>query len=154
MTSLMLYAFGHDDALDEYDGVALGDVVEVEALGGFGLDADAVDGDAEEVGDAGAHFTCDGRDFWRGEDERGVDVDDAVAGVVELFQSQVEEDGGVGVFPARVARGEEAADVACGDGAEEGVGDGVEQDVAVGVAGEALGVVERQCRRCGAGRPA
>jgi hypothetical protein len=58
---------------------------------------------------------------------------------LQLFQSEVEEDGGVGVFPARVAGGKEAADVAGGDGAEQGVGDGVEQDVAVGVAGEAFG---------------
>jgi hypothetical protein len=33
------------DALDEGDGVALGYVVEVQALGGLGLDADLVDAD-------------------------------------------------------------------------------------------------------------
>ena len=138
-----LGGFFFGGALDEDDGVALGDVVEVEALGSFCLDADAVDGEVEEVSDAGAHVTCDGGDFWRGEDECCVDVDDGVAGVGELFEREVEEDGGVGVLPAWVARREEAADVACGDCAEDGVGDGVEEDVAIGMTGEAFRVVKR-----------
>ena len=63
---------------------------------------------------------------------------------MQLFQSQVEEDGRIGVFPARVAGREEAADVSGGDGAEQGVSDGVQEYVAVGVAGEAFRVVERE----------
>ena len=43
----------------------------------------------------------------------------------------------------RGSPGGESYDVAGGHCAEQGVGDGVEQRVAVGVAGEALGVVER-----------
>ena len=69
----------------------------------------------EQVGDAGAHLAGDGDDFGRGQNQRGVDVDDAVAGVLQLFHGQVEEDGRVGVLPARVAGREEAADVAGGD---------------------------------------
>jgi len=139
-----LEVFRLKDALDEGDGMALGDVIEIEAFGGFGLDADLVEFDAEEVGDADAHFAGDGRDFGRGENEGGVDVYDAVAGVLEFFKGEIEEDGGVGVFPSRVVGREEGADVARGHCAEEGVGDGVEEDVAVGVAGEAFGVVERE----------
>ena len=99
--------------------------------------------DAEQVGDAGAHFAGDGRDFGRGQNQRGVDVDDAVAGVLQLFEREVEKDGGVGVFPARIAGRKEAADVARGHGAQQRVGNGVQQHVAVGVAGQALGVVQR-----------
>jgi hypothetical protein len=87
MTALMLHELvGFADALDEGDGVALGDVVEAEAFRGFGLDADLVELDGEQVGDAGAHIAGDGRDFGRGEDEGDVDVDDAVAGVLELLK--------------------------------------------------------------------
>jgi hypothetical protein len=76
------------------------------------------------------------------EDQRRVEIDDAVAGVLDLFEGQVEEDRRVGVFPARVAGREEAADVPGRDGAEQRVGDGVQQHVAVGVAGEALGMLD------------
>ncbi len=64
--------------------------------------------------------------------------------MLQLFHGQVEEDGRVGVFPARIAGREEAADIAGGYGAEQGVGNGVQQHIAVGVAGQALGVVERE----------
>ena len=122
--------------------MALGYVVEAEAFRSLGLDAYLVEMDGEQIGYADAHFTGDGRDFGGSEDEGDVDVDDAIAGVLELLGGEVEEDGGVGVFPAGVARGEEAADVAGGYSAEESVGDGVEEDIAVGVSGQAFRVVE------------
>ena len=131
-------------ALEEDDGVALGNMVETETFRSFGLDADAVDGDVEEVGDTGTHFSGDGCNFWRGKNERSVDVDDAVAGVAYLFEGEIEKDGGVGIFPAWVAGRKEAAYVARGDGAEKRVSDGVEENVAIGVASEALGVVQRE----------
>ena len=113
-------------------------------FGGFGFDAYLIDAQIEQVGDAGAHLVGDGRDFGRGQDQGGIDVDDAEAGVLQLLHGEVEEDGRVGVFPAGIAGREEAADVAGGDGAQQGVGDGVQQHVAVGVAGQALGVFERE----------
>ena len=63
--------------------------------------------------------------------------------MLQLLEREIEEDGGVGVFPARIAGREEAADVAGGHGTQQRVGDGVEQHVAVGVAGQALRVVQR-----------
>ena len=76
---------GLDDALDQGYGVTLGHVIEVEALGGLGLDAHLVNAQAQQVGDAGAHLFNDGRDFGRGQDERGIDVDDAEAGDIGSF---------------------------------------------------------------------
>ena len=100
--------------------------------------------DIQQVGDTLAQFGGDGTDLGRGQDQRGVDVDDAVAGVLNLFQGKVEKDGGVGVLPAWIAGREEAADVAGGDCAEQRVGNGVQQHVAVGVAGEAFGMIDCQ----------
>lgn len=94
----------------------------------------------EQVGDAVAEVGGYGADFGSGEHEGGVHIDDAVAGVLNFFEGEVEEDGGIGVFPARVAGRKETADVAGGDGAEQGVGDGVQEHVAVGVSGESFGV--------------
>ena len=74
--------------------------------------------------------------------------------MLQLFQGQVEKDGRVGVFPARIAGREEAADIAGGDGAQQRVGNGVQQHVAVGVAGQALGVVKRQSANAQRARPA
>ncbi len=111
--------------------MGLGYVVEAEAFGGFGFNADLIEFHAEQIRDADAHFSGYRRDFGCGQDERGVHVDDAVTGVLDLFEREVEEDGGVGVFPARVVGREEGADVAGSDGAEQGVGDGVQEYVAV-----------------------
>ena len=125
-----LQLFRLDDALDHGDGVALGNVIEVQPLRGFGFDAHLVRAQAEQVGDAGAHLAGDGADFGADENQRGVDVHDAVASALQRIQGQAEEDGRVGVLPARVAGREKSADVAGGDGAEQGVGDGVQQHVA------------------------
>src|SRR5579863_2951591 len=137
-----LQVFIVERAFHQGDGVALGDVIETEAFGGFGLDADLVEVDVEEFGDPGAHVSGDGGNFGRGEDQGAIDVDDLVAGVLELFESELDEDAGVGVFPARIAGRKKGADVAGGDGAEKSVSDGVEEHVAVGVAGEALGMFD------------
>ncbi len=82
--------------------------------------------------------------------KRGIHIHDAKSGVLQLFDGEVEKDGGVGVFPARIARREEAADVAGGHGAQQRVGDGVQQHVAIGVTGKALGMV--QCHAADAQR--
>ena len=42
-----LQVFRLDDALDEGDGVALGDMIEIEPFRSFGFDADLVDAEAE-----------------------------------------------------------------------------------------------------------
>src|SRR5580658_5320411 len=91
-----------------------------------------------------AKFGGDRGDLGRGQDQRGVYVYDAIADVLNFFESQVEKDGGVGVLPTRIARREEAADVAGGNSAEERVGNGVQQHVAVGVAGQAFGMIDGQ----------
>ena len=70
-----------------------------------------------------------------------------VAGVLQLFQSQVEKDGGVGVFPARIAGREKAANISRGHGAQQRVGNGVEQHVAVRVAGQSLGMINRHAAK-------
>src|ERR1035438_3575286 len=101
---------GFGDALDQGYGVALGYMVEVEALGGFSLDAYLVDVDLQQVCHAGAHLRCNGADLRGGQDERGVDIDDAETGILQFFESQIVEDGSDGILPARVAGGKEAAD--------------------------------------------
>jgi hypothetical protein len=77
-------------------------------------------------------------DFRRGEDQAGVDIGDAAAGVAHTSQGFAEKDGGIRVFPFGIGRREERADIGGGDGAEQGVSDGMQQDVAIGMAAQAL----------------
>jgi len=70
-------------------------VVQVEAFGGFGLDADLVMSMPEQVGYPGAHFAGNGNDLGCNQHQRGVNVHDAVAGALQLYESQIKEDGGV-----------------------------------------------------------
>jgi hypothetical protein len=135
---------GEVDGLEQNDYVGDGGGVLRKAFGGLALDADVVDVEREEIGDALAHLAGDGDDFGLVHDEDAIDVDDFEADEGDLFECGAEEDGGVRALPFGVGWGEEGADVAGRDGAEEGVGDGVEEEVAVGVAGEAFGVVDVQ----------
>ncbi len=138
----LLVLVGQVDGFEQDDDVGYGGAVLGEAFGGLALDADVVDVDAEEVGDALAHLAGQGNDLGAVHDEDAVDVDDFEADEGDLFERGLEEEGGVGALPLGVGGGEEGADVAGGDCAEEGVGDGVEEEVAVGVAGEAFGVID------------
>src|SRR5271165_6702131 len=127
---------------EQDNGVGLRDVIDVETFRSFGLDANIGWAHVQEFGDALAKFGGDGTDFWRGQDQRGVNIQNAITGVLNFFESQVEKDGGVGVFPAWIARRKEAADVSGGDGTKERVGYSVQQNVAVGVAGQALRMID------------
>jgi hypothetical protein len=131
-------------AFHQSHGVTLRHVVQVHAFGSLGLDADLVDADAQQIGNASPHLPGDGENLGRGQHQRGVDVHDAVACVAQLILRKIQKDGGVGVLPARIARREKAADIAGGHGAQQGIGNGMQQHIAVGVAGQALRVVQRQ----------
>ena len=132
------------DGFEQDDNVGYGGAVLRKAFRGLALDADVVDVEVEEVSDALSHFPCDGDDFWGMHDEDAIDVDDLEADQGDFFEGGAEEDGGVGAFPLGIGWREEGADVTGGDGSEQGVGDGMEEKIAVRVAGEALGVVERE----------
>ena len=119
-------------------------MVQVQALGSFGLDAHLVNVDAEQVGHPGAHFFGYGPDLWGIQDQGCIDVHDAVAGVLQFLHGEVQEDGGVSIFPARIAGRKEAADIARSHCAEQRVGNGVQQHVAIGVAGQPFRVLEGQ----------
>jgi hypothetical protein len=116
---------GLHGALNEGDGMALGNVVEVQTFGGFGLDAYLIDPNSQEIRDMGAHFSGHWKDLGSGQNERGVDVHDLIAGVLEFFQGEIEEDGGIGVFPAGIAGREEATDIAGSHSTQKSVSDRV-----------------------------
>ena len=111
-----------------------GGVVQIQAFGGFCFEADAIGGDAEQLGDTGADRRGVRSDLRSGEDEAGVEVSDGVAGIVHASQGFAQEDDRIRAFPSGVRRREKRADVGRGHGTEQRVGDGVQQDVAVGVA--------------------
>ncbi len=140
---MLFSSSGSCDPLHQRHRVALRHVIQVQALGSFGLDAHLVDFDSKQVGDPGAHLSGDGPDLRRGQDQRRIDVHDLVAGVLQLFHCQLQKDGRVGVLPARIAGRKEAADIARGNRAQQRVGYRVQQHVAVGVAGQPLGMVQR-----------
>jgi len=140
----LLVLVGEIDGFEQDDDVSDCRSILGEAFGGLALDADVVDVDAEEVGDALAHLSRERDDLGAVHDEDAVDVDDLEADEGDFFERGFEENGGVGALPLGVGGGEEGADVSGGYGSEEGVGDGVEEEIAVGVAGEALGMVDAQ----------
>lgn len=119
-----------------------GGVVGASAFGSFGFEADAIFVDAAEFGDSRADGGAVRADLGRGQDQRGIEIDEGVAFGGDALEGFFKKDGGVGAFPLRVGGREERADVWGGNGSEEGVGDGVEEDVSVGVASEAAFVGE------------
>lgn len=104
---------------------------------GFEFDGDAVQGEFERLGEGLADGEAEVAEFGALDDDRGVDVGDAVAAFADQGEGVFKEDERVAVLPLGVGIGEVEADVAKGGGAEEGVCDGVGEDVGVGVAIEA-----------------
>lgn len=129
----------------EHDGVDLDGAVlahGVHLLVGLGFDVDEGFVDADEAGEVAADSVFDGRELRAFEDDGGVEVGEAVAGVLGEGEGFEEEEVGGGVLPAGVGVWEELSDVGEGEGAEDGVGEGVEEGVAVGVADGAFVVLE------------
>ena len=61
--------------------------------------------------------------------------------VLDFFERQVEEDGGIGVLPAGVSGREEGADITGRNSAQQCVGNGVKQNITIAVAGQPFGVI-------------
>ena len=99
--------------------------------------------DAERAREAAAHLLAVRRDPRLLADQDAVRVDELEAGLAHLRVGVAQQVERVGAVPARVAGGEERADVAEPGRAEHGVGERVRDHVAVGVAGEAARMLDR-----------
>ena len=99
--------------------------------------------DAERVGKSMAHLLAVRRDLRLLADQHTVGVDERVARLAHLRVGVAEEMERVGAVPARVAGGEERADVAEPCGPEHGVDESVCDHVAVRVPREPAGMVDR-----------
>lgn len=106
-------------------------------FGRLKFDADLIGFDFENSGDVGLDGVAVVLELGALEDDGGVDVGDGPAAFADEGGGVGEELLGRGAFPARIGVGEVHADVAEGEGAEEGIGEGVEEDVGVGMAVEA-----------------
>jgi len=118
-------AFAGESLADGADGVGR---VEVDADGG----RRETESGGEPFADGGAKIL----EFRAFEDDGGVDVGDGIAAIGGEFLGVEEELNGVRAAPLGGGIGEMHADVAEGEGAEDGVGDGVREDIGIGVAGE------------------
>ena len=92
---------------------------------------------AEQLGDPGGHGCAVRADPRLLADQRDVDMLDAAARGRDKVTGVRQKDGRIGARPARLARGEMAADVAGADGAEQRVGQRVQADVGIGMAEQA-----------------
>ena len=119
------------------DGDAFAPPGEAEALGGRGLDGDATDVEASDLRDRLADDVAMRADLRRLADDRRVEMGDQPAAGGDARDSIFQEDVGRSAFPAHVRGRKVRADVAIGDGAENGVGEGVQQHVGVGMADSA-----------------
>ena len=81
-----------------------------------------------------------GHEFGLLRDDGGVHIHDRAVAEFNLARGFVQKDLAGRALPARVGVGEESADVALADGAEDGVANGMHEGVGVGVAVEALRV--------------
>ena len=97
---------------EQDDGVGDGGVVGPHAFGSFGFDADARGLDTKQAGNALLNSEGVRGDSRRGQNQRGVNVADAVAGFVDQAQRLTKEDGGIGALPLGIAGREVSADVA------------------------------------------
>src|SRR6202795_2905167 len=102
----------------------------------FCFDTYAVRGNFAQLGYVLANRVRMRADFWSGEDQRGIQVDEFVASGLDALQRLAQKYGGVGVFPLWVGRREQRSNVGTGDGTEQRVGYCVQQDVTVGMAAE------------------
>lgn len=115
-------------------------VVEVQAFWSLRLHADSFRFDVQQFGEALADRGRVWTDLRSGENERGIDIQDAIARVGDVPHRLLDEDDGVRALPSRIARREEGTDVSGGDGAEQRVGQRVQQHIAIRVSGETMGV--------------
>jgi len=109
---------------------------------GLSLDVYTILWDFKESRKIGANGVSDRFEFGSLGDDGAVEIDDAEAGVVDASDGFAEEVGRVAAVVGGVVVGEQLADVALGDGAEQRVGDGVEEDVAVGMGDGSGGVFD------------
>ncbi len=81
--------------------------------------------------------------FWRGEDQGGVQVGDVVAAVPHPLERFAEKDDGIRALPPGVRRREQSSDIRRSDGAEQRVCYCVQQHVTIRVPAEAFVVRQR-----------
>ena len=124
------------DQAHRFGGDAFAASGEAEFFGGGRLDVDAVDGDAEVVGDVCRHPRDVRRHLRRLRDDGGIDVADAPAALLQLLGDAAQQDAAVDAGKRRVGVREMAADVAQPRRAQQRVADRVQQHVGVGMAGE------------------
>ena len=77
-------------------------------------------------------------DSWSGQDQRGIQIHEFVAGALDALQRLAKKQGRVGILPLRIGRRKQRSNVGTGDGSKQRVGDRVQQDVAVGMSTETL----------------
>ena len=124
--------------LQEHGYVRYCGIVGAHAFGGFCFDADTIAGNSAEFGYVPSNRRRVRTNFWSGEDQGRIQIDELVARVRDALQGFAEKYGRVCALPLGIGWGKERADVWAGDGSEECVGDGVEKNVSVGVAAQAL----------------
>ena len=109
-------------------------------LGGGCLHADVVDSDAHGSCQVLAHLLAMRRHLRRLSCDDAIDVDDLVALFAHLGRHRRQQLHGIGPLPFGIGVGEELADVAAADGAEQRIRHGMRQHIGVGVAEQPQGV--------------
>ena len=121
-------------------GDALLTTLETQVLGGGCLHANVVDRDAHGGCQVLAHLLAMWRHLRRLSCDDAIDVDDLVALFAHLGRHRRQQLHGIGPLPFGIGVGEELADVAAADGAEQRIRHGMRQHIGVGVAEQPQGV--------------
>src|SRR5262249_32275156 len=128
---------GQADGRSRHGGNAFAASGEAELLAGGRLDADAIDRDAGDLGDALAHGVAMRTDLRGLAHDGEIEVDDAAAALRHALDRELQETVRGGTLPPRIARRKVRADVAVGERAENRVDQRMQPDVGVRVTGDA-----------------
>jgi len=93
-------------------GMGLGHMVCIQPFRRLCFDADGAGFHIQKLGHMLPEFAGNRRDLGCCQHQGRVNIHDAVAGILDFFQSKIQKDGRISPFPSRVARGEKTADVA------------------------------------------
>ncbi len=116
---------------------------EAQFFGGGGFDVDAVEREAEVLGDFGTHGGFVGEEAGHLGEDRHVDMAEDKAGMVDTVDDGVEEDDRIGSGIRGIGIGEELSDVPHPDGTHHGVDEGMDRHVPVAVGFESEGALDR-----------
>ena len=86
-------------------------IIQIEALRRFCLEANAIGMQAKQLSNAGADDGGVRTDLGSRQNQAGIDVSNAVAGVAHAFQSLAQEEDGIRALPFRIGRRKESAEV-------------------------------------------